>query len=226
MIVAHCIVSLERKTPTGGGELNQSSDDESGGTSPTNSNGSNEASQKSNTGAIAGGVVGGVALILSIGIAIFFCIRRARKQPQKPEKQPYESYIEESYVRPGTTSQLMPMRPTVHSQYRVEPFFPGPQTADPTLSPASPQTHKFTPMRSPWSSISHSRGTPSTNTNSDSEVLRTEVDNLRREMEQMRAQGMYVPPPDYETAAPTAAGSSSASDVPPIPRIPEKPRYF
>ncbi|KAF8900338.1 hypothetical protein CPB85DRAFT_1326047 [Mucidula mucida] len=57
-------------------------------------------------------------------------------------------------------------------------------------------------MHNPWSpggtSVTSPSQTGSTVSGGDSERLRNEVESLRREMDQIREQTMYAPPPEYD----------------------------
>lgn len=62
--------------------------------------------KKSNVGAIAGGVVGGVALIVGAGLAIFFILRRDRKKKQAPQAQ----MVDQTHTQPQTPYGMAPQQ--------------------------------------------------------------------------------------------------------------------
>lgn len=183
----------------------------------------------SNVGAIAGGVVGGVAAIALVILAIFFWRRRQQKKKEQEEEQekyyipteahdvaPYEyapvvprTEIESSVSQHGTTSAALPPGAMqVNSAGGSESEFSNGGYGYATTTPQAPplprkgssttvatQSHHV-----PTQPASSSTGPASSHepTDSGGPDLRNEVEQLRREMEEMRAQGVtYEAPPQY-----------------------------
>ncbi len=150
--------------------------------------------------------MGGLAILGLAAAGVFFYRRRIRTR--EPEKQHFKSFHDNSF--PGSDTQLL-AHPIVSGtsnssgrvplayepQYHVEPFEP----------PAIQPNHKrnapsASTMHNPWSpggtSVTSPSQTGSTVSGGDSERLRNEVESLRREMDQIREQTMYAPPPEYD----------------------------
>ncbi|KAM0200686.1 hypothetical protein ACHAPA_008692 [Fusarium lateritium] len=66
--------------------------------------------EKSNVGAIAGGVVGGVAVIVGAGLAIFFILRRDSKKKQAAQPQ----MIDQTYTQPQTPYEMASQQQQMH----------------------------------------------------------------------------------------------------------------
>jgi hypothetical protein len=62
--------------------------------------------KKSNVGAIAGGVVGGVAVLVGVGLAIFFILRRDRKKKQAAQPQ----MVDQTHTQPQTPYGMAPQQ--------------------------------------------------------------------------------------------------------------------
>ncbi|KIY67059.1 hypothetical protein CYLTODRAFT_376814 [Cylindrobasidium torrendii FP15055 ss-10] len=212
-------LDIDLKTPSGGGALD--------GSTATTDDQTLDKDSGSSAGPIAGGVVGGLALLGILGAAFFFW--RRRKQGNQPV---YEARPAREMTPQGSGTPLLPMslsssgqrnQPVV-SPYHVEPFTMEAATTGGRwsqdggdrasgMSPSSGTSPKTT-MTSPWSAVgggsSHSgprsdaSSSSGRNTNSQGEpaALHAEVENLRREMEVMRAQVQYsqqdMPPPSYD----------------------------
>ncbi|KAF9256009.1 hypothetical protein L218DRAFT_1081560 [Marasmius fiardii PR-910] len=182
-------------------------------TSPTSSN------HENNVGAIAGGIVGGLAALALIIIGILFFIRRSRKKVQ--------THMEESITvardrDQNPFSQGSLAEPTVHSALLSRTSFGNSDSSSGQPMQITPlrynenqsmmqQVHTL-PRKSghaqghtmPVANAAHSNSythsnsrSPSLVTSTDTYVLRGELENLRQEMEEMRARTMYEPPPQY-----------------------------
>ncbi|KAK0500707.1 hypothetical protein EDD18DRAFT_1434560 [Armillaria luteobubalina] len=188
-----------------------------------------KSSSPSNAGAIAGGVVGGLAVLFIV--FGFFMIRRRqrrkhgyhapsgwtsstsvtpflmgifgrRKSPKHENDssdpvlsepvalQPFDPY--DSY---GSHHPLQPLRPGQQNASVVP--YPQRKGGQPIIVPSTttgPTTFASTSARGS-SSASRSGGSDSDNTTALQ--LRSEVETLRREMDEIRARGLYEPPPEY-----------------------------
>ncbi|KAK0481514.1 hypothetical protein IW261DRAFT_1334456 [Armillaria novae-zelandiae] len=204
----------------------------SGGTgSSGNTPNDQSSSSSSNAGAIAGGVVGGLAVLAVLGF-IFVMIRRrqrqrngmyrtpsgwssstsdtpffmalfGRRKSPKHENDSNDPVLSESvipqpfdpYSSYGSQHPLQPLRPG--QQYAsVEPY-PQRKGGQPIIvsSPTTGPSALASTSANGSSSASRSGGSDSDN--ATTLQLRSEVDDLRREMEEMRARGLYEPPPQY-----------------------------
>jgi hypothetical protein len=80
----------------------------SNSTSPKSNDPSGSGKNKSNTGAIAGGVVGTIAFLTLFGIGAIYFIRRRRQQQQQLFSQPpLEAHADEAGKRGGSESDLL-----------------------------------------------------------------------------------------------------------------------
>ncbi|KAF9071442.1 hypothetical protein BDP27DRAFT_518276 [Rhodocollybia butyracea] len=218
---------------------------------------SNGSSKKSNAGAIAGGVVGGIAFIALIGLALLFSRRRRIEsvrnynddkaggfammfRPKKPRVYASQEALSGYQIEPfgssernftdtpgGTTSRSnivgTPSHYTTSSSGEPNPhrgpMYPPVPIADSSRAPlhvnnagdeeegypsqAPPLPRKAIPATTA-SSIPSSTSGPSVvsssepSGSSDAAELRNEVENLRREMQEMRSRTAYEPPPEYQ----------------------------
>ncbi|KIK51931.1 hypothetical protein GYMLUDRAFT_265647 [Collybiopsis luxurians FD-317 M1] len=167
-------------------------------------------SKKSNTGAIAGGVIGGVAFIAILALAVFLYRRYTRKiigldEDEKSSRSFFSILFGSKQVR--STPREQPL-----DQYHIEPYTdsgsqPRPSTSGYTTSsvPLSPESalprNAGKNRQGPGSSV-----TALTSSEAGSSTvaagLREEVQNLRREMEEMRMRAQYGPSPGSEYGPP------------------------
>ncbi|RGP75820.1 hypothetical protein FLONG3_5577 [Fusarium longipes] len=88
---------------------------------------------KSNTGAIAGGVVGGVVGLAGLGLAIFLIVRRNKKNKKKQQQQTPAEMADQSTLQPQ-----MPYGMTPEQQQRWSTTSQSPQGWKSTDSPSVP----------------------------------------------------------------------------------------
>ncbi|KAK0481513.1 hypothetical protein IW261DRAFT_1681573 [Armillaria novae-zelandiae] len=159
-------------------------------------------SSPSNTRAIAGGVVGGLAALILLVFGVSMCRRRQRRKQEdtnnKPSTRRRHPLIPEPYNPYGSSGPehpLLPLHPgqqfaSVESLPRAahrrrkgqSGLDSGPTTAASTLSLE-------------LSSVARNGIAPSDS--NPSVQLRSELENLRREVDEIRARGLYEPPPEY-----------------------------
>lgn len=195
----------------------------SGGSSGGNNGGSSKSSTP--TGAIVGGVVGGVAALALIGLAIFFLIRRNRKNKQNiapaagpantgynqpppgagnppPQGYPPQGPQMQQYPPPGQQGGYPPVAgfaPVDNRQSIQKPpyaYDPNmPQHQQPYSPPSSPPPQSGTPA--PGYSPSQGTGQPFSPTESQYSSVAG-----------YPQQGQYAPPPQpsYQTHNPQQAG--------------------
>ncbi|KAF7378318.1 hypothetical protein MSAN_00257500 [Mycena sanguinolenta] len=159
------------------------------GASPAGSNGSKA---KSHTGAIVGGVIAGIAALLLFGVVVIFLNRRARKDRNANDEfeapRPYQNPVTE---HDGTAVGPQPSRTfgsSIPSSKTIlitqGKFSPGPLPA--TSQPASAHQLSSSGRRSSLSRVT--------------DDLRSEVERLRQEFQQLRAD-QSIPldaPPGYQ----------------------------
>ena len=178
---------------------------------------------RSNIGAIVGGVVGGVTVI-AISVAVLLILRKRRRRryekseavgpawhhPRGPSYRPYRTADTSDDVRvdpypdmttdgPHTSSTIMAVVGDAHERAPMRPS----HGLSSKLSGVPPhRTHRTSPSAAtPASSqtVSAFRSAASDSASlSTTEVvgLRTEVENLRRVMHEIRSR-QYEPPPEY-----------------------------
>ncbi|KIK51939.1 hypothetical protein GYMLUDRAFT_50232 [Collybiopsis luxurians FD-317 M1] len=167
-------------------------------------------SKKSNTGAIAGGVIGGIALITILAIAVFIYRRRYTSRDVEHEEDEKSSRTFFSVL--FGSKQLRRRTPEEQplDQYHIEPYTdsgsqPQPSTSGFTTSsvPISPASAlpKNRPGPGPGSSVTALTSSEA-GSSSVAAGLREEVENLRREMEEMRMRAQYGPSPNSEYGPP------------------------
>ncbi|KAI1655770.1 hypothetical protein F4813DRAFT_153413 [Daldinia decipiens] len=93
-------------------------DSEDGGSSNSNSNASSSKSS-TNVGAIAGGVVGGVAALALIGLGIFFLIRHNNKKKRNITAQPPAAQMQQ-----GAGPGMPPTQPVAGAAGYQQPYNP------------------------------------------------------------------------------------------------------
>ncbi|WZH43242.1 uncharacterized protein QYS62_004244 [Fusarium acuminatum] len=83
--------------------------------------------KKSNVGAIVGGVVGGVAVIAGVGLAIFFILRRDRKKKQAPQAQ----MVDQTHTQPQTPYGMAPQQQQQQMQMHPQAYQDWPPASPP-----------------------------------------------------------------------------------------------
>ncbi|KAK1219797.1 hypothetical protein PQX77_017461 [Marasmius sp. AFHP31] len=196
--------------------------------------------RKRNTGAIVGGVVGGLAVLALVIVGILFYYRRKQKSQLREHgerKRPLATFFRrggtDSYRPPsgslgntsgsftaplptgsssGFQSQISYQSPTnSHGDASGPAISSGQQTLSITPFPLSnrgrttnqepppaPKKSQFARNYSPQI-LRHSTITTSLSVDGSSNVsrLHREMENLRRDVEDMRSRTMYEPPPEY-----------------------------
>ncbi|KAK0499071.1 hypothetical protein EDD18DRAFT_1350503 [Armillaria luteobubalina] len=179
------------------------------------------SSSPSNAGAIAGGVVGGLAVLIFIVFGFFMIRRRqrrrhgyhapsgseasstsdtpflmglfGRRKHLKHENDSSEPVILQPFDSYGSQHSLQPLRPAQQNA-SVVPYRKRGQLVTGPNTTTGPTAFASTSARGS-SSASRSGGSDSDNTTALQ--LRSEVEILRREVDEMRARGLYEPPPEY-----------------------------
>ncbi|KAK0233833.1 hypothetical protein IW262DRAFT_114330 [Armillaria fumosa] len=180
----------------------------SGNGSPNNTN-NDHSSNSSNVGAIAGGVVGGLTVVILLFFGVFMC-RRHQKQQQ-------DDTNDQRWAWSSSTRRTPPLIPQPYNVYEssgsedpLRSLHPGPQYASveshprPGYRPGKGQASSSSGPTAPVTVSSHEPSSENRNRRdtgpSDSNTsiqLRSEMENLRREFDEIRARGFYEPPPEY-----------------------------
>ncbi|KAF9071440.1 hypothetical protein BDP27DRAFT_1322140, partial [Rhodocollybia butyracea] len=192
----------------------------------------NGSSKKSKTGAIAGGVVGGIAFVSLLGLAVFFYRRRRARDGirdynddkagvlatvfglKKPKAGPSQEALNGHRIEPFGSGQRNPTatsrgtssRSNKTSRHKTSSS-PGeliPYSAPPHLHNADDGRlpNQVSSATAPGSVPSSTSGPSTVGSSSDpasSSVameLRNDVENLRREMQEIRSRTAYEPPPE------------------------------
>ncbi|KAF9071439.1 hypothetical protein BDP27DRAFT_1322138 [Rhodocollybia butyracea] len=192
----------------------------------------NGSSKKSKTGAIAGGVVGGIAFVSLLSLAVFFYRRRRarvasgiinkalRVQTKETKGSSSQEALNGYRIEPFGSSQQNPTATSGGTSSRSNkpelipysgPLYPPVPITDPSRAP--PHLHNADDGRlpnqvssttAPGSVPSSTSGPSTVGSSSDpasSSVameLRNDVENLRREMQEIRSRTAYEPPPEYQ----------------------------
>ncbi|SJL15644.1 uncharacterized protein ARMOST_19148 [Armillaria ostoyae] len=187
-----------------GGDGSSTGDDSSSNNDQTSS------SSSSNVGAIAGGVVGGLATLALLVLGVLMYQRRQRRKHEDTNNQrtawpsstsgapllvpqPYDLYGSHGSQNP---SLPVPLRPG--QQYASAEPYPQRKGGQPTIlssTTSEPTVIASTPSHGSPSSVN--RNERSNSDNATTLQLRSEMENLRREMDEMRARSLYEPPPQY-----------------------------
>jgi hypothetical protein len=159
--------------------------------------GDSDSRTGSNVGEIAGGVVGGVVAIALIILAVIFWRRR---QQRKKEEEQGDHTIEVHGIVPYSVPQYAPRIQrvqTVAGNENTAGFItkPGRRYSDTTVI-TRPQPASTPPASS---TLGPSSSTPGTS-NAGRPDIQNELEQLRREMEEMRELGFALPP-DYRSEA-------------------------
>jgi hypothetical protein len=158
-------------------------------------NNTDEGSGTSNAGAIAGGVIGSVAILLLIFLVVFFWRRHQQKKKKeeedktRPNSFPTHDYSENnlsprSKLGPSNNASTPPLIQISGTQR-----FNGKRTHN--SAPEQPQ---------PTSSLPEPRSA-SEAINSANFDIRNEFEQIRRDIQEIRATGVdgsYEPPPQYQ----------------------------
>ncbi|KAJ3771482.1 hypothetical protein FB446DRAFT_789551 [Lentinula raphanica] len=152
----------------------------------------NRGSKVNKAGAIAGGIIGGVAFLALVALAVFFY----RKLKGRKRNRVHSSVL--PYL-----SDPKPL-PTQHTRNPLlvknsKRAGKSGQNQSPVTSleqrPANPTTRKVPSANS----AAGSSDTGTSRSGAEAELLRGEVENLPREMEQIQLRVLYLdPPPDYQ----------------------------
>ncbi|KAK0246464.1 DUF1793-domain-containing protein [Armillaria nabsnona] len=185
---------------------NQNVSGGNGSSGPPPNNDQPSSSSPSNTGAIAGGVVGGLAVLIVLVFG-FFMIRRRQRQKQEDTNEQRSAWSSSTRRTPPLIPQPYDPYGSSGSEHPLLPLHPGQQFDSVESHPrAGHRPRKGQPSSSsgPTSAASTSYESSSVNQNgrpaSDNNTsvqLRSEVENLRREVDEIRARGLYEPPPEY-----------------------------
>jgi hypothetical protein len=157
----------------------------------------------SNVGAIAGGVLGGVVTVVSISLAVFFWRRREQKKTEE-EKEETEPSGFPAYEYPFVAALPREKRGFIsHAQAPVvtQGSLPPRDSRKRGRNNAPAQPQITTPQPSSVSNELASSSNPEP-TNDVNLNIQIEVEQLRRDVEEIRASGIdaeYEPPPQYQT---------------------------
>ncbi|KAJ3893405.1 hypothetical protein GG344DRAFT_43434 [Lentinula edodes] len=144
---------------------------------------------KLDVGAIAGGVVGGVAFVALVALAAFFYRRRSRRRTRKVG-QIYDNvlpYPPAFGTRAGQDAQALNNVPSTQSALVSK-----------TLVTPNSGTREGSSSVPVSSSVVGSSDVGTSRYGAEAELLREEVEHLRREMEEIRLRTTYEPPPEYQ----------------------------
>jgi hypothetical protein len=90
--------------------------------------------KKSNVGAIAGGVVGGVAVLVGVGLAIFFILRQDRKKKQAAQPQ----MVDQTHTQPQAPYGMAPQQQQQQQQIHPHAYQDWPPASPPPNWQQSP----------------------------------------------------------------------------------------
>ncbi|KAK0466307.1 uncharacterized protein EV420DRAFT_1261099 [Desarmillaria tabescens] len=157
----------------------------SGDGSSSSNNQTSSSSSSSNAGAIAGGVVGGFATLALLFCGFFLYGRRQRRKPGMYNQR--SDWSSSTSYTPFFVSQ------PYNGSYGGQPSGKGGRPmilSNPTFVPTAEAS--TTANGSP-----NANGSGGSNSDNNTSVqLRSEMENLRREVDEIRAR-MYEPPPEY-----------------------------
>ncbi|PBL00369.1 hypothetical protein ARMGADRAFT_1072730 [Armillaria gallica] len=166
----------------------------------------NHDQSSSNVGAIAGGVVGGLA-VLTVLVFGFFMIRRRQRRKQEDTNGQRSAWSFSTRRTPPLVPQPYDPYGSSGSEHPLLPLHPGQQfdsVESHRRAGHRPRKGHLSLSSGPTAAVSTSHESLGVNQNggptSDSNTsvqLRSEVENLRREFDEMRARGLYEPPPGY-----------------------------
>ncbi|KAK0233866.1 hypothetical protein IW262DRAFT_1505074 [Armillaria fumosa] len=200
------VCSPQNQTDSGG-------DGSSTGGDPS-SNNDQTSSSSSNASAIAGGVVGGLVVLTLLVFGVLMYRRRQRRKYKDTNDQqsacpsstsgapplipqPYNLYGSPGSQNP---SLLVPLRPgQLSASIKPYPQCKGgqPVSLSSITSSSKPTTRASTSSHGSSSSVN--RDERFNSDNATTLQLRREVENLRREVDEMQARSLYEPPPQYVT---------------------------
>ncbi|KIK65828.1 hypothetical protein GYMLUDRAFT_38307 [Collybiopsis luxurians FD-317 M1] len=189
-------LNLEKK-------INSSSSPGGGGSSGVSSH-----SSKSKAGTIAGSVVGCFVFVALVAVGLLFYLRRRARRGiglESDEKVPGSFAMFGSNAR---ESNPLPQRLSNRHQIDPYPHYEGAELSSPTDTSSATRTQTSgLPRKYPLTINNHDNSTEETSVTlgtSDARPvdtaaqLREEVENLRRDMAEMRTMGQYEPPPEYQ----------------------------
>ncbi len=157
------------------------------------------ASKKTNTGAIAGGVVGGVAVLAGVVFLAWFCLRRRRKQKQ---------------VTPPATDVTQTQAPGQHGA--AEKYVATPTTVSYPSTYPSPHTNTpgYSPQTSPPPPFWSEHGSPSPYYQSSPPMPQHAWGSHDMSIQYANQQPFYPPPPD-PSQSPTKHAYMDSAELPP-----------
>ena len=176
--------SLQRKTPKGGGEIQETSENRPSDEGPAQVEQDKKSSNHILLPAIIGGVVGGLVLtVLLAAGCLFYRRRKIRLMNEKPVPYPFmnrrsNAQTIDTFLQTAVHQLLFMFSGSQHSG--------SPKRGPCTTSPIGGRCGD---TRSP-----SSRGQPDVG-------LRSDVENLRRELDQIREHTLFLAPPEYDAAA-------------------------
>ncbi|KAJ3967181.1 hypothetical protein EV361DRAFT_931862 [Lentinula raphanica] len=158
-----------------------------------------------NTGAIVGGVVGGIAFLALVALAVFLFRRHSKSNRAGANEDqvyssvsPYPTDPNSRYTQNIQNSSMVqdPEEVAEVGQVLSPLRLSAKQRSTPTITNS---TRTVTTAPFPASSVTGSSdaGT-SSRSGMEAQLLRGEVESLRREMEEIRLRGAYDPPPEYQ----------------------------
>ncbi|KAK7045355.1 hypothetical protein VNI00_007604 [Paramarasmius palmivorus] len=184
------------------------------------------SSSKSKAGAIAGGVLGSIAGIAILMIGFLFW-RRRKNQDWAQNSQRKDNILTKFFGRSrpndrpdiehtqSMAATVMPWNPTQHHGPATREYHKG-------RIGSGKLAREMASRRSPYSTETSSRDnilapprSPSaleSNDNSEVSALRDELEDLRRNMEEMRSRTRYEAPPSYDTLDSSSAFQQRTND--------------
>lgn len=149
---------------------------------------------KLDVGAIAGSVVGGVAFVALVALAAFFYRRRSRNRTRK-DGQTYDNvlpYPPGFGTRVGQDARAPPQVEEVNNVSSTRTL------VSKTLVTPNSGAREGSSSVPVLSSVAGSSDAGTSRYGAEAELLREEVEHLRREMEEIRLRTTYEPPPEYQ----------------------------
>ncbi|KAJ6467832.1 DUF1793-domain-containing protein [Mycena sanguinolenta] len=166
------------------------------------------SSGKSHTGAIVGGVIAGLAALLLVGVAVIFVRRRTRQDRDANDAfeapRPYQNPMtaQSDSVTVGSTilsPNFLPDSSSPQPSRTFGPSIPPNKAALMSQERSSPGPQSATSSQ-PASSYQPSSSGPGSSVSRRTDELRTEMERLRQEVQELRA-NQSIPqdaPPEYQ----------------------------